>query len=88
MYCMSNSELCATTVSVIPQEDKVIFEYKKLARKECSLVGGITETNFCPNQKYLKTIKTRFRNLDVCTEIYQCVGFSWKCSRSNGGYIE
>lgn len=84
---MANSD-CPTTSTILPPEEKKIFEYRNIAKKSCRLVGGITEMNFCPNQKYLRTVTTKASNFDICVEIYQCVGFSWKCSRSDGGYIE
>lgn len=77
-----------TTSTVLPPEENKIFEYKNIAKKSCHLVGGIKEMNFCPNQTYLRTVITKVSNLDVRLEVYQCVGFSWKCLRSDGGYIE
>jgi hypothetical protein len=76
---------CGISPILLPAAEKNIFEYKKFAKENCLRVGGIIEMNFCPNQKYLYTVNKKVLGYDVCTEIYQCVGFSWKCARSNGG---
>jgi hypothetical protein len=80
--------LCAETSQVIPPTQEKIIYYKNFARNNCLKVGGIKKTDFCPNQKYLYTINKKVLGYDICVKIYQCVGMSWECLRSSGGYIE
>ena len=85
IFFMNN---CTPMAISLPQDPKNIFEYKKIAKKDCLFVGGVKELNFCPNEKYLYTVNQKIKGFDVCLQINQCVGFYWKCLRSNGGYIE
>lgn len=81
-------EDCAKTSELIQLTEEKHLEYKQIARKDCTAFGGINKISFCPNQKYLYTIKKTILNFNVCIDFYQCIGCFWECARKEGGYIE
>lgn len=82
-----NSNCEASVIHKIQTDERELGRYKLIATRDCYNYGGISSINYCPNTQYLYTTTEEILGSTVCINVHQCIGFTWKCSRSSGGSI-